>query len=215
MNTNKRAYNLLAGRVHGLDYDHNPRGGKHMQIYVRQNQTPHRIALNVHSANPPDEVLFRMVDPFVHPITGPLSEIDDGYYDLLSPAFDSVRLDYIDGGFGLSKDIMEPIPFIGPSDSDTLKRIVEPLVMSASRDRKSWRVFAFGEPWGPEHNRRDRYFDFLPGRGIHDIHMNQGGTGRYVDDNRVRQDGALMMQHADGRWIALFIAFQTQIWRNP
>ena len=35
-------------------------------------------------------------------------------------------------------------------------------------------MYAFGERWGPESHKADQYFGFVPGNGVHDIHMNQG-----------------------------------------
>ena len=40
---------------------------------------------------------------------------------------------------------------------------------------------------------RDKIFGFLPGNGIHDIHMNQGNSSRFVRDDGVWQDGGLLM----------------------
>ena len=53
-------------------------------------------------------------------------------------------------------------------------------------------VYAFGERWGPENNKADNYFGFVPGNGIHDIHMNQGNAGRFEADDGVWQDGGLL-----------------------
>ena len=33
-------------------------------------------------------------------------------------------------------------------------------------------IYAFGAKWGPEKGKPDKYFKFVPGNGIHDIHMN-------------------------------------------
>ena len=58
-------------------------------------------------------------------------------------------------------------------------------------------VYAFGERWGPETGEKDKYFGFLPGNGIHDIHMNQGNSGRFVGDDGVYQDGGLLVHFPD------------------
>ena len=71
-------------------------------------------------------------------------------------------------------------------------------------------IYAFGERWGPE-GQRDKVFGFQPGNGVHDIHMNQGNAARFVADDGVRQDGALLIHHpGENRWCALFLAFQSQ-----
>ena len=77
-------------------------------------------------------------------------------------------------------------------------------------------VYAFGAPWGPEPNTADKFFGFKPGRGIHDIHMNQGNPpGKFEKDNGVYQDGALLFNFPDeGQWMAIFLKFQTQAWHT-
>jgi uncharacterized protein YukJ len=52
--------------------------------------------------------------------------------------------------------------------------------------------------------------------GIHDIHMNQGNPlNNHGQDNGIWQDGALFVHlPSQKRWIAVFIAFQTQTWQT-
>src|ERR687898_3677804 len=76
-------------------------------------------------------------------------------------------------------------------------------------------VYAFGEPWGPEEDQRDRFFGFVPGNGIHDIHMNQGNDPQFARDDGVWQDGALVFRFPQaGQWVAVFLAFQSQAWHT-
>ena len=76
-------------------------------------------------------------------------------------------------------------------------------------------VYAFGERWGPEPATKDKYFGFLPGNGIHDIHMNQGNTGRFLDDDGVYQDGGVLVHFPDQHeWTAIFLKFQSQAWHT-
>ncbi|MDE1994392.1 MAG: DUF2278 family protein, partial [Rhizobiaceae bacterium] len=77
-------------------------------------------------------------------------------------------------------------------------------------------VYALGQAWGPEPNKQDQYFHFLPGRGIHDIHMNQGNPpGDYDKDNGTWQDGGLFFHFPDqNHWVAIFLKFQTQGWHT-
>ena len=59
---------------------------------------------------------------------------------------------------------------------------------------------------------------YSQGDGIHDTHMNQGSSGRYLhrpgsgsrDQNDVWQDGALLVDLGTGRWAGYFAAFQNQ-----
>ena len=76
-------------------------------------------------------------------------------------------------------------------------------------------VYAFGQRWGPEDGTRDKIFGFLPGNGIHDIHMNQGNSGRFVGDDGVWQDGGLLVHFPSvDRWTAIFLKFQSQSWHT-
>jgi hypothetical protein len=77
------------------------------------------------------------------------------------------------------------------------------------------RVYAFGQRWGPEAATRDKVFGFLPGNGVHDIHMNQGNSQQFRDDDGVWQDGGLLLHYpAQDQWVAIFLAFQSQAWHT-
>jgi Uncharacterized conserved protein (DUF2278) len=75
-------------------------------------------------------------------------------------------------------------------------------------------VFAFGDAWGPE-AKSDKIFHFRPGRGVHDVHMNQGNAGSFTRDDGVWQDGGLLFHFPDAdQWVAVFLAFQSQAWHT-
>ncbi|HEX3139961.1 MAG TPA: DUF2278 family protein, partial [Rhizobacter sp.] len=75
--------------------------------------------------------------------------------------------------------------------------------------------YAFGERWGPEAGKKDKIFGFLPGNGVHDIHMNQANVGQFVGDDGVYQDGALLLQFpAQNQWVGIFLKFQSQTWHS-
>jgi hypothetical protein len=45
--------------------------------------------------------------------------------------------------------------------------------------------------------------------------MNQGNTGRFTADDGVWQDGGLLLRFpGDSRWVAVFLAFQSQAWHT-
>ena len=54
--------------------------------------------------------------------------------------------------------------------------------------------------------------------GFHDVHMNQGNTGRQVNrvhDNGIFQDGALLAYfNDDGHWEVMFTRSQSQCWNT-
>jgi uncharacterized protein YukJ len=50
---------------------------------------------------------------------------------------------------------------------------------------------------------------------VHDIHLNQGNSGRFVRDDGVWQDGGLLLHFPTGdQWVAIFLAFQGQTWHT-
>jgi hypothetical protein len=76
-------------------------------------------------------------------------------------------------------------------------------------------IYAFGERWGPEPGNPDKIFDFEPGNGVHDIHMNQGNHPRFQADDGVWQDGGLIFRFpSTDQWVAVFLAFQSQAWHT-
>jgi hypothetical protein len=76
-------------------------------------------------------------------------------------------------------------------------------------------VYAFGERWGPEFNKRDKIFGFQPGNGVHDIHMNQGNIEAFRKDDGVWQDGAMLIHFPTTyQWVGIFLAFQSQAWHT-
>ena len=72
-------------------------------------------------------------------------------------------------------------------------------------------VYAFGARWGPEKTTKDKYFQFLPGNGIHNIHMNQGNDKKHVRDDGVYHDGSLIFEYPNGKYRGFFLAFSRRL----
>ena len=167
-----------------------------------------RIAVNVESAQAPSELLYLVVDEFRHPLTALLDGLASGWHPL-APGQDGPHLDFIRGNlFDRAAMRLLPPSLAGP-DND-LADLLDHWCTRAVGDPQAT-VFAFGQRFGPEAGVVDKVFGFEPANGVHDIHMNQGSSGRFRRDNGVRQDGALLLRFpADGRWVAIFLAFQSQ-----
>ena len=45
---------------------------------------------------------------------------------------------------------------------------------------------------------------------MHDIHMNQGNDKSHAGDDGVYQDGCLIFQYPNGKYLAFYMAFQSQ-----
>lgn len=203
-------YRLVVGRAMDLaeDDDESP----HLQILLDVDGARHRVAVNARSSQQPHPLLYQRRDPFVHPSIGRLAELRSGVVDLKRDRSDLV-LDYVRGGI-VSRADMRVAPYKKDGPDNDLRDYLLPLLGRAIDDPTA-RVFAFGETWGPEVGKPDKYFGFEPGHGVHDIHMNQGSTGSHKETNGPNQDGALYVHFgADDRWIAVFLAFQSQSWET-
>jgi uncharacterized protein YukJ len=184
----------------------------HYQMRVVADTTHYRAALNVKSQETPSELLYLIDENFRHALTAQLPDLPYGFTALQSTS-GGQALDFIRGNL-FDRQAMRPLPFNMPGPDNDLNDRIDHYVQRAIRDPQVL-VYAFGERWGPEANTVDKVFHFLPGNGIHNIHMNQGNTGRFVADDGVWQDGALLLYFpTEQRWVALFLAFQSQAWHT-
>lgn len=193
---------IVVGHLRDADDDH-------YQILIKAGSTMHRIAVNVESAAPnaPSIVLFQTTTSLPAPWTSQLKALPEGYKKLPSKP-NGLALDYVRSGIVKPKT-MKPVPPDAPGVDNDLKDKLEDAIVKAIATPGS-AVYALGEKWGPETNKKDQYFHFKPGNGIHDIHMNQGNSGKYKKDNGVYQDGAVLIELPGDKWRAFFFAFQSQ-----
>lgn len=187
----------------------------HFQILVKDNLgTLYRIAINIESQGYPSNVLY-IVNPSLKLAQDKLakfSALPFGFTPLPQVSGgESVRgLDYIRGDWFDPADMVALPPDVKGPNND-LNDMIQSYLKQAVHDQAT--IYAFGDAWGPEKHKRDEYFGFIPGCGIHDIHMNQGNAGRWEKDNGTYQDGGLFIHFKDtGQWIGLFLAFQSQSW---
>jgi hypothetical protein len=109
---------------------------------------------------------------------------------------------------------MRILPFNVPGIDNDLNEKIHGVMQRAVADEEAL-VYAFGERWGPEQNKKDKYFGFLPGNGIHDIHMNQSNVGQFKGDDGVWQDGGVIVYFpGQQQWVAIFLKFQSQGWHT-
>ena len=201
-----KKYGVLKGTVTGHKRDADD---DHYQILVSAGNTVHRIAVNVKSSAPnaPSTLLFLTQSKLQDAFVKGLRALDAGYTKLPSKG-GGLALDYVRNKW-FKPSTMKEVPPDAPGVDNDLKDKVESAVIKAA-DQAGSLVYAFGEKWGPEKDKKDQYFKFLPGNGIHDIHMNQGNGGKYKKDNGVYQDGGLVFEYPGGTWQAFFFAFQSQ-----
>lgn len=203
-------YGVLRGRVIGVYrewQDHRP----HYQIHIRAGTAHHRVAVNVEYQQPPSELLFLVDDDFRHPIVRTLPSLNHGF-TRLRPRRGGAALDYVRGDF-LRRAEMRPLPANLAGPDNDLSDLLAGYCRRAIREPEA-ELYTFGEPWGPE-TLPDRIFDFSPGNGMHNIHMNQGNIPEYARDDGTWQDGGLIFHFpALEQWVAIFLAFQSQAWHT-
>lgn len=199
-------YGVLKGTVAGHQRDADD---DHYQILVQAGATVHRIACNVKSAAPkaPSTVLFYSRQTLPKEMTDKLLELSPGFTKL-PPKPGTLAIDYVRGDLVPVKK-MVPVPPDEAGEDNDLKDALEKAVVKAVQNSGSL-IYAFGAKWGPEKDKPDQYFKFVPGNGIHDIHMNQGNSGKYAKDNGIYHDGALVFSYPNDKWVAFFFAFQSQ-----
>lgn len=180
----------------------------HYQVLINDGKDKQRIAINVKSKQSPSELFYLIDDNFDHPILKGLVELENGFHHLERKPSGG-GLDFIRGNlFDTNK--MKPLPANVPGPDNDLNELIE-LYIERAIASEDTSIYAFGEKWGPEPDVKDKYFGFLPGNGIHDIHMNQGNAGQFQRDNGVWQDGGLIIHYPSRQqWVGIFLAFQSQ-----
>ncbi|MFJ3801298.1 DUF2278 family protein [Streptomyces sp. NPDC090088] len=195
----------------------------HYQIHLADDSGTHyRAAVNVLSQQKPADLLYLVDDDFRHPLTARLEGLTSGW-NTLPPGPGGPNLDFVRGNlFDPAK--MRVLPADRPGPDNDLADLLDHYVRRAVEDPRA-RLYLFGERWGPETGVKDKVFGFLPGNGVHDIHMNQGNSGRFAGDDGVWQDGGLLVRLPGGdidggdgqgqeRWVGVFLAFQSQAWHT-
>jgi uncharacterized protein YukJ len=206
-------YGVLKGRL--VKYRPEVRGETpHFQLLLDAGGS-FRVSVSVRSGSAPEHAanLLHLIDPDLrHPVVAGLAELDDGFRRLPSRP-GGLALDYVRGGL-FDPRRMRPLPPDRAGPENDLTDALARLARAALADERV-RLYAFGDRWGPEPGKPDDVFGFAPGNGLHDLHMNQGNLDRHAPDNGPWQDGALLAHlPADDRWVAIFLAFQTQVWET-
>jgi uncharacterized protein YukJ len=206
------SYGVLSGRV----VDTRREGAAdtpHYQIHVVDDAgTNYRIAVNVLSQQSPSELLYVAAEDFRHPLTSALPAAGSGWTPLPSqpggPNLDYIRANLFD------PSAMRPLPPDVTGPDNDLADLLDHYVRRAAGNPQV-AIHVFGERWPPEAGTPDKVFGFLPGNGVHDVHMNQGNSPQFRSDDGVWQDGGLLLHlAAESRWVAIFLAFQSQAWHT-
>jgi uncharacterized protein YukJ len=197
-------YGVLVGRAVRGETERDDPVSPHYRLYVAVGAVEHRVLVTVKSARACGvgaQLLHLADEQFRHPLLARIKALAPGFHRAARVP-EGLALDYVRGGL-LDRRAMRRLPYDAPGDGDDLNDRLDTYVRLAISEPAA-RVFAWGEA-------------FPGGRGLHNVHMNQGNPrhGPFGGDNGVWQDGALFFHLPDeGRWIAVFLAFQTQAWRT-
>jgi uncharacterized protein YukJ len=173
----------------------------HYQLLCGVGTTRYRVAINAQSDVSPSEIAHATIASFAHPILERLETLKEGWHRLKPRE----GLDYVRGDL-CTPGQFHPLPLAKPGANNDLNELFDLHL------RRGARIYAFGEPWGPD-PANDPFFGFEHGRGIHDVHQNQGNTRQFRRDDGVWQDGGLIAG-GPARWTAIFLRFQSQAWRT-
>jgi uncharacterized protein YukJ len=196
-------YGVLKGTVTGHLRDADD---DHYQILVSAAKTMYRIAVNVESSMKPPDLRFQSLTSLPSSLTHDLTALPPGYKKLPGKP-GGIAQDFVRGGI-VKTDKFKVVPGNVPGANNDLKDTMEDAVVTAMAQAGSV-IYAFGARFGPE-KKKDQYFKFSPGNGLHDIHMNQGNDKKHAGDDGVYQDGCLIFQYPKGKYRAFFMAFQSQ-----
>jgi uncharacterized protein YukJ len=181
----------------------------HYQLRLKGDDgTDYRAAVNVKSQQAPSDLLYLLDDDLHHPVTAAVEALGAGWHPLPAqrggPNLDYVRANLFDPAK------MRPLPPDAEGPDNDLPDLLEHYVQRAIADPAA-RLLVFGQRWGPEGDKKDKIFGFLPGNGVHDVHMNQGNSGQFARDDGVFQDGGMLFHFpGESRWVGVFLAFQSQ-----
>jgi uncharacterized protein YukJ len=191
-------YGVLKGRVTGRKVQ-GPHGKPpHLHVFLSAGGSNFDVAVNILSTDG-SEILYYVNHAFTPSHAAELINLPDGR--TLLPDAHPLALDFVRQNL-VQKDDLNPLDANDAAhltDSD-LHNELDDLVVRALHAAQA-QFFAFGSKF-PD--------------GIHDIHFNQGNPhGPFYKDNGTFQDGAVMVYFPDEqRWLAAFIAFQSQGWRT-
>ena len=139
-------YGVLKGKA--IEIRQGTGQSPHYQVYIVDDTTDYRIAINVQSALTPNELEYLIDDRFTHPLTALLTEVPSGFTKIASKPGTNA-LDYIRGNlFDRTKMRILP-PNLPGLDNDLNEKIdtrLNEIVRSQVRDfisPRSKRLYTF------------------------------------------------------------------------
>jgi uncharacterized protein YukJ len=194
------SYGVLKATI--LDRRHANERSPHYQVLCGVGTTRWRVAVNARSDLAPSDIEHATIVSFSRPFLTKLEQLNEGWHRLKAHE----GLDYIRGRI-CAPEQFHPLPIAKAGPNNDLNELLDLFLAPGAR------LYAFGEPWGPDPDK-DPFFGFERGRGIHDVHQNQGNTPQFRRDDGVWQDGGLIVSRPKGEFAAILLRFHTQSWRT-
>ena len=204
----------------------------HFQVLVCPNGTFLRMAVNVLSTECLEDLECLVINNFSYAGTGGLASLSEGFTPLPLTAAGTphpLALDNVRGNM-FDKSGFRVIAPVTIGTANDLNDILDDIIAksydpdpAASTPPAAPIVYAFGSGWVPKTPpEADQYFNFLPSRGVHNIHMNQGNPlqlskpcqQHHDADNGVWHDGGLIVDPGNGQHVGVFLKFATQSWQT-
>lgn len=154
-------------------------------------------AINVKSISDDSRLVYWTSPNFTHPICQRVKALSKGWHEI---GFDSgsdperISLDLIRDELVKVGD-GKVVPHDEEGEKNDIVDFMEPFFDKAIEEKAT--VYLWGEQYDGQ-------------EGIHDVHMNQGSSGRFTEQNGPNQDGGIILEFSDGHWEAFFLAFASQ-----
>lgn len=202
-------YALLKGTVAKDLEDSIGRSATHHNFIISAQGLDYQLNIDIQSTpNPNVKVFFQ--NHFDHEILHFLGELPENSLTSLEERSRDYRLDYFRSGIFSQKDLEQAHPEEAAEISDLLDASIKVgsslyLLGEYYDDMQKRETMPHGLQMRHKHH-------FLPPRGLHDIHMNQGTPPEMHQsrDNGIYQDGALFLKMPDQTTKAFFFVFKEQ-----
>ncbi|MDP8305085.1 MAG: DUF2278 family protein [Candidatus Chlorobium antarcticum] len=207
-------YGVLSGTLESwyCDHDGSDRKYYHCNMRVKAHGGHYRCPVDLDSKHLADGLQWRVVDPVLS-LPSSLHHLADGWHFLdarpgsgaldyyrspeLQPSGECVAAALFASEDALSDPLEGCPPWKSGSGTEAFGDL-ERLLLQCER------IMVFGEP-------------FRTGRGVHNIHQNQGDPprSRWRAENGPWQDGAVLVERRDGSIAAFLCKFKTQHFFPP
>ncbi|MEJ6949742.1 YukJ family protein [Natronospora cellulosivora (SeqCode)] len=197
-------YGVLVGSVCNIIADRANERTPHYMITVQTNKEDlYSAQINCQSCDKKKSKLLLYVEEnFNGELTNKLRNLDFGFHEINYPNLNSdIAVDYVRSNL-FNREDMNVLAYDIEGEND-LKGIIDKN-MNKALDNDNVVIYVYGT-----------FFEGDHGKGVHNVHMNQGNRDKQYDENNIFQDGCFFINFKDENcWKAYFLAFQNQSWNT-